>query len=87
MSQNPEKTLVRQGWLQTGLVLLTLIATVLLTFARLDAKADTAMATAIRAEIKAVDVDSRTHEMKTELVAIRTVLEERLPNSNAGMGR
>ena len=82
MPNETERIAIRQGWIQTAVVLVTMIATGLLTFARLDAKADTAMATAVRAETKAVDVDSRTHEMKNELTAIRVVLEERLPNSN-----
>lgn len=77
-----DRALARQGWVQTGLIMTTMISTVVLTFSRLDAKADVAMATAVRAEVKAADVDLRTHEMKNELVLIRTVLEERLPNAN-----
>ena len=83
MTTDAERAAVRQGWIQTTLILVGMVTTVLLAFSRLDAKADTAMATAVRAEVKASDVDQRTHEMKNELTAIRVLLDERLPNANA----
>ena len=83
MTAEPERTLLKQGWIQTGVLLVGMIATVLLTFSRLDAKADVALSTAVRAETKAIEVDDRTHDMKNELTTIRTILDERLPNANA----
>lgn len=82
MTTDAERASVRQGWIQTTLILIGMVTTVLLAFSRLDAKADVAMATAVRAEVKASDVDQRTHEMKNELTAIRVLLDERLPNAN-----
>jgi hypothetical protein len=70
---------MKQGWLQAGLVVLAMVCTVLLTYAKLDARADTALATAVRAETKAAMVEATAIEMKNELIQIKTILDERLP--------
>ena len=77
-----ERAAVRQGWIQTSLILVGMVTTVMLTFARLDAKADDALKTATRAESKAASVESQSNAMTLELTRIRTVLEERLPPSH-----
>ena len=82
VSDNPERAIVKQGWIQTAALFIGMVATVLLAFSKLDAKADVALTTAIRAETKAADVDQRTHEMNVNLAMIRTILDERLPNAN-----
>jgi len=70
---------VRQGWIQTAVVLLGVVATTLLAYGKLDAKAETALDRASRAETKAERVESDMATAREELVKIRTVLEERLP--------
>jgi len=70
---------VKQGWIQTIVILLGIVVTTLLAYSKLDAKADTALDRASRAETKAERVESDMATAREELVKIRTVLEERLP--------
>ena len=79
MTTDTERAAVRQGWIQTTLILVGMVTTVLLTFAHLDAKADEALKTATRAETKAQTVEQQSNEMTNELTRIRTILDERLP--------
>lgn len=72
-----------QGWLQTTIILLTFLIGGTLAFAKLDALAQEALKTANRAELKADDVDKRSHESSQELVRIRTILDERLPKKGS----
>ena len=81
-----EKQLARQGWIQTTVVCLVTLASVLGGYFKLEAKADVALSKAAEAEGKAqkvedktTTVDERTRVMENELVRIRTILDERLP--------
>lgn len=91
MTVSSEIGQTRQGWIQTVVILIGLLATILLTFSRLDAKADDALKTAGRAEGVAADSIRRAQEVKDsiaplreELVRIRTILDERLPGVKTG---
>jgi hypothetical protein len=79
MSNTDEKATVKQGWIQTGVILLGVVVSTLLAYSKLDAKADTALDRASRAETKAERVEADMATAREELVKIRTVLEERLP--------
>lgn len=79
MANSNDRQQTTQGWLQTTIILLTFLIGGTLAFAKLDALAQEALKTANRAELKADDVDKRSHESSQELVRIRTILDERLP--------
>lgn len=82
----PDGQQARQGWIQTGLIVVTTIVTITLGYARLDAKANEAIGiatsakgTAATAETHASNVETMSQSMSVELMRIRTILDERLP--------
>lgn len=79
MANSNDRQQTTQGWLQTFVIIVTFIAGGALAWGKLDALASKALETATRAEVKAEDVDKRSHDAAQELVRIRTILDERLP--------
>ena len=79
MTSPEQKATIRQGWIQTSVILLGLLSTIVLFYSKLDAKADVALDKASRAELKAEAVEKDVGAAKEELVRIRTILDERLP--------
>lgn len=79
MAADDTKQQTRQGWTQTFVIIGSVLVTGALAFAKLEALADKALETGIRAETKADAADFRLRDQMNELTRIRTVLEERLP--------
>lgn len=79
MGDSAARTQVRQGWIQTSLIVGTTLGGILWAWGKLDAKAEKALDKASNAETKAESVERDTKADHEELVRIRTILEERLP--------
>lgn len=89
MTGSPDGQMAKQGWIQTGLIVITTIVTITLGYAKLDAKANEAIGVATRAEgtaknaeTHASNVETTSSSMSLELMRIRTILDERLPKKN-----
>ena len=82
-----EEQLVRQGWAQTAVAVLSLGGLLLAAWTNLSSEARAALNKADNAEQKAKHVEGEVDKIKEsnvdmgkELIRIRTILEERLPN-------
>ena len=76
-----------RDWIRTALVIATFLATMLLAFTRLDAKADDALGTADRAETKAASVEADVKALAGALAAQTTVTAEKMAALNAELVR
>lgn len=81
-----DKQVVRQGWIQSVVVVITLLTALVGVYVNLKQDAQAAMNTADKAEKKAEHVEGEVNkireegiDMGKELVRIRTILDERLP--------
>lgn len=79
MASDSEKALAKQGWIQTCVTVLGTCGLILWTFADVKAIANAALekANEARTDGKALSVEVK--EAKEELVEIKTILKERLP--------
>lgn len=89
-ADSAEKHLVRQGWTQTIVTIVVLVASVFVAYGNLKATADSALEKATEAKNDAASVSKEAKETKeaflkavsglaSDVRDVRTILNERLP--------
>lgn len=92
MGGSPERALVRQGWLQTAVVIVSFITAIIVAFNNLSNTANAASKKADDAAKTAADVADEARRTKDEFLKtvaglasdvrnVKTILDERLPHA------